>query len=122
MRTVCPERRTLPSNTVPTFNLWATSEISGCSLNEKDEVAAATSIPSMCVSELSSSSVSPSEKYSCSLSPLKLTNGSTAMECEDGAKATALVDATFAGSLDREGASTRTPVTPGPEREARQSA
>src|ERR1700741_4380723 len=44
----------------------------------------------MSASELSSSSVSPSEKYSCSLSPLKLTNGSTAMECGGGLKAAAL--------------------------------
>jgi len=30
----------------------------------------------------------PSEKYSCSLSPLKLTNGSTAIECGGGLKTT----------------------------------
>src|SRR6185312_1467011 len=37
--------------------------------------------------ELRISSVSPSEKYSCSFSPLMFTNGSTAMECGGGLKA-----------------------------------
>src|SRR6516225_11619468 len=36
--------------------------------------------------ELRISSVNPSEKYSCSLSPLMFTNGSTAMECGGGLK------------------------------------
>ena len=49
-------------------------------------------------SELSSSSVSPSEKYSCSLSPLKFTNGSTARECGGGLKAVA--EATSAPRFD----------------------
>src|SRR5215469_5438333 len=97
MRTVWPDRRTLPSSTVATFSLWATSATSGCSLNEKDEVRAATCSPSISASELSNSSVSPSEKYSCSLSPLKLTNGSTAMECGGGEKTTALVGGGLAG-------------------------
>src|SRR5262249_54926860 len=88
-RTVCPERRTLPSSTAPTFSLCATVATSGCSRNEKDEVRAATCSPSMSARELSSSSVSPSEKYSCSLSPLKLTNGSTAIECGGGLKTAA---------------------------------
>jgi hypothetical protein len=38
-------------------------------------------------SELRSSSVSPSEKYSCSLSPLMFAKGSTAIECGGGLKA-----------------------------------
>src|SRR5438552_1756080 len=38
--------------------------------------------------ELRSSSVSPSEKYSCFGSPLIFTNGSTAIECSGGAKPT----------------------------------
>src|SRR5579872_4387031 len=63
--------------------------MSGCSLNEKEEVRAATCSPSISASELRSSSVSPSEKYCCSLSPLKFTNGSTATECGGGAKAAA---------------------------------
>src|SRR6516165_1180842 len=50
-------------------------------------------------SELSSSSVSPSEKYSCSLSPLKFTNGSTAMECGGGLKAVGAAVAGAAGGV-----------------------
>src|SRR5215471_18138910 len=87
-RMVCSERRTLPSRTVATLSLCATVTMSGCSLNENDEVRAATWSPSISAIELSNSSVSPSEKYSCSLSPLKFTNGSTAIECGGGAKAT----------------------------------
>src|ERR1700719_4184801 len=86
-RTVFAERRTLPSRTAPTLSLCAAVTISGCSLNEKDEVRAATCSPSISARELSSSSVSPSEKYSCSLSPLRFTNGSTAIECGGGLKA-----------------------------------
>src|SRR4029077_1340883 len=82
------ERRTLPSRTAPTFNLCATVAMSGCSpWNEKDEVRAATCSSLIRESELSSSSVSPSEKYSCSLSPLRFTNGSTAIECGGGLNA-----------------------------------
>src|SRR5215469_4116836 len=88
MRTVLPERRTLPSSTAPTFSLCATVAMSGCSpWNEKDEVGAATCSWLIRDSELSSSSVRPSEKYCCSLSPLMLMNGSTAMECGGGVKA-----------------------------------
>jgi hypothetical protein len=56
-------------------------------LNENAEVRAATCSPSISESELSSSSVSPSEKYSWSLSPLMFSNGSTAIECGGGLKA-----------------------------------
>ena len=56
-------------------------------LNENAEVRAATCSSLISLSELSSSSVSPSEKYSCSLSPLIFTNGSTAIECGGGANA-----------------------------------
>src|SRR5207302_5518191 len=87
IRMVCAERRTLPSRTAPTLSLWATVAMSGCSLNENEEVRAATCNPLISASELSSSSVSPSEKYSCSLSPLRFTNGSTAIECGGGLKA-----------------------------------
>src|SRR5438309_7619609 len=86
IRMVCAERRTLPSRTAPTLSLWATVAMSGCSLNENEEVRAATCNPLISASELSSSSVSPSEKYSCSLSPLRFTNGSTAIECGGGLK------------------------------------
>src|SRR5690349_5630372 len=41
MRTLCADRRTLPSSTVATLSLCATVAMSGCSLNEKDEVRAA---------------------------------------------------------------------------------
>src|ERR1700691_6669585 len=64
--------------------------MSGCSpWNENEDVRAATCSSLIRESELSSSSVSPSEKYSCSLSPLMFTNGSTAMECGGGLKAAA---------------------------------
>src|SRR5262245_10244219 len=56
-------------------------------LNEYAEVLEATCSSLISAREFSSSSVSPSEKYSCSLSPLMFTNGSTAMECGGGAKA-----------------------------------
>src|SRR5207302_8189210 len=42
IRMVCAERRTLPSRTAPTLSLWATVAMSGCSLNENEEVRAAT--------------------------------------------------------------------------------
>src|SRR5262249_50059359 len=100
MRIVRPERRTLPSSTVATLSLCATSAISGCSLNEKEEVRAATCSPSMWDKELSSSSVSPSEKYSCSLSPLIFTNGRTATECGGGEKAPLSADPGLARDLD----------------------
>src|SRR6202050_2816002 len=56
-------------------------------LNENAEVRAATCSSLISASELRSSSVSPSEKYSWSLSPLRFTNGSTAIECGGGLKA-----------------------------------
>src|SRR6516164_9820328 len=90
MRTVFPERRTLPSSTAPTFSLCATVVMSGCSpWKENDDVRAATCSSLMRARELRISSVSPSEKYSCSLSPLMFTNGSTAIECGGGAKVAA---------------------------------
>src|SRR5579863_3815203 len=90
MRIVCAERRTLPSSTAPTFSLRAIVAMSvSLPLNENAEVRAATCNSLISASELSSSSVSPSEKYSCSLSPLRFTNGSTAIECGGGAKAVA---------------------------------
>jgi hypothetical protein len=62
MRIVFAERRTLPSSTAPTFSLWATVAMSGCSLKENEEVRAATYSSLISESELRSSSVSPSEK------------------------------------------------------------
>src|ERR1700683_604242 len=99
MRTVLPDLRTLPSSTAPTLSLWAIVSTSTFSpLNEKDEVRAATWSSLTSVRELSSSSVSPSEKYSCSLSPLMLTNGSTAIECGGGLKAVTAAPAGAAAS------------------------
>src|SRR6266481_654711 len=49
--------------------------------------------------ELSNSSDRPSEKYSCSLSPLMFTNGKTAMECGGGAKAAGAALAGAAGGV-----------------------
>src|SRR3984885_10144994 len=87
MRTVLPDRRTLPSSTAPTFNLRAMVPMSvSLPLKEKAEVWAATWSSLISARELSSSSVRPSEKYSCSLSPLMFTNGSTAIEWTGGAK------------------------------------
>src|SRR5258705_8962995 len=50
-------------------------------LNENDDVRAVTCNCGIFASRLSSSSEMPSEKYSCSLSLLMFTNGSTAIEC-----------------------------------------
>ena len=87
-RMVCAERRTLPSSTAPTFSLRAIVPMSASlPLNENAEVRAATCSSLISASELSSSSVSPSEKYSCSLSPLRFRNGSTAIECGGGLNA-----------------------------------
>src|SRR4029077_15692463 len=84
---VCPDRRTLPSRTEATFNLCATVVMSGCApWNENDEVRAATCSSLIRDREFSSSSVSPSEKYSWLGSPLMFTNGSTAIECGGGLK------------------------------------
>ena len=78
--------------------------MSGCSpWNENEEVRAATCSSSRRASEFKTSSVRPSEKYSCSLSPLMLTNGSTARECRGGLKAVDLIIAGCApggGGLD----------------------
>ena len=51
----------------------------------KEEVRPITRNPSTWASALRISSVMPSEKYSCSLSELRLRNGSTAMERRAGA-------------------------------------
>jgi hypothetical protein len=97
-RMVFAERRTLPSSTAPTLSLRATVAMSGCSLNENDDVRAATCNPSISAREFSNSSVSPSEKYSCSLSPLRFTNGSTAIECAGGANTATVLSGLGAAS------------------------
>src|SRR5205807_9777703 len=50
---------------------------------ENDEVRAITRNCGICASWFSNSSDRPSEKYSCSLSELMLTKGSTAMDLEE---------------------------------------
>ncbi len=88
MRTVWPERRTLPSRISPTLSLRAIVPRSvSFPWKEKADVRAATCSPLISARELRISSVRPSEKYSCSLSPLKLMNGRTATECAGGVKA-----------------------------------
>src|ERR1700689_143772 len=100
MRMVCADRRTLPSKTAPTLSLCATVEMSGCSpWNENDDVRAATCSSLIRESELSSSSVSPSEKYCCCLSPLTFTNGSTAIECGGGVKAASVAGVELAAPV-----------------------
>src|SRR5215469_6128945 len=107
-RTLWPERRTLPSSTVPTFNLRAIVPMSvSFPLNEKADVRAATCSSLMRDRELRSSSVRPSEKYSWLGSPLMFRNGNTAMEWGGGAKETAPAGATFAGDPEYRGPTTR---------------
>ena len=81
MRIWLPDLRTLPSSTWVTFRRDAISGISiFWPLKEKDEVRAATRNSGILANRFNSSSESPSEKYSCSLSELMLTKGRTAME------------------------------------------
>ena len=81
MRTLSPDLRTLPSSTFATLSLRAISAMStSLPLNENDDVRAMTRSSGTCASRLSSSSEMPSAKYSCSLSALMFTKGSTAME------------------------------------------
>jgi hypothetical protein len=63
-------------------------------LNENDDVRAMTRSCGSCASRFSTSSASPSEKYSWSLAWLMSTNDSTAIDCSEGAAAAgALVSA-----------------------------
>ena len=81
MRNVSPDLRTLPSSTFATLSLRAISAMStSLPLNENDEVRAMTRSSGTCARRLSSSSEMPSAKYSCSLSALMFTKGSTAIE------------------------------------------
>src|SRR5437879_2671162 len=100
MRIVCAERRTLPSRTAPTFSLRAIVPMSASfPLNEKADVRAETCSSLMRAREFSTSSVNPSEKYSCSLSPLMFTNGNTAIECGGGEKSGAATLAEAVGGF-----------------------
>ena len=86
IRTRLPCLRTLPSRMVPTFSFSPTVRRSSVfPLNWKEEVRAATRSPGILARSLSSSSARPSEKYSCSLSELMFTKGSTAIEAVPGA-------------------------------------
>src|SRR5580704_19186273 len=73
-------------------------------LKEKDDVRAATCRSFRRDSESSSSSLMPSEKYSCSLSPLMFTKGSTAIEYGGGVNVGAVVSTLDAVPEEAEGA------------------
>ena len=63
-------------------NFSDTSVMSGrCPLKEKDELRATTNKLGIFDKSVIKSSAIPSEKYSCSGSPLMLSKGSTAIEC-----------------------------------------
>src|SRR5262245_7233487 len=81
MRMWLPDLRTLPSRMLATPSFSPTVRRSSFfPLKENDDVRPATLSSGILTSELSSSSVRPSEKYSCSASELMLTKGSTASE------------------------------------------
>ena len=81
IRTELPDLRTEPSSTCATCSVRAISGIPiSLPLNANDDVRAVTCNCGIFASRFSSSSEMPSEKYSCSLSALMFTNGSTAME------------------------------------------
>src|SRR6476659_4565886 len=88
MRSMLPDLRTLPSSTLATLSAFAIVATStALSLNENDDVRAITRNCGTWPSMLSSSSDNPSEKYACSRSGLRLTNGSTAIERGSGTTA-----------------------------------
>ena len=81
MRTRLPSVLTLPSSTDPTFSFWPMVRRSpSWPLNWNDEVRAATRSLGVLASSFSSSSASPSEKYSWDFPGLVSTNGNTAIE------------------------------------------
>jgi hypothetical protein len=81
MRARLPALRTLPSSTVATPNSWPmTRRSSVLPLNEKEDVLPDTRSPSIWASALSTSSATPSEKYSWSFPGLMSTKGSTAID------------------------------------------
>ena len=97
MRTRLPDRRTLPSSTDATLSVFAIVGMStSLPLNENADVRDATRRPRILASTFSSSSDSPSAKYSFSSSRLMLTNGSTAIDggsrAADGAATLAIGD------------------------------
>src|SRR5882672_12966248 len=81
MRSRLPDFLTLPSSTLLTCRARPiSSTLAFLPLNENEEVRAATFKFSIFASALSSSSASPSQKYSFSGSVLMFANGSTAIE------------------------------------------
>src|SRR5712671_1705855 len=81
MRSRLPDFLTLPSSTLLTCRAQPiSSTLTFLPLNENEEVRAATFKFSIFASALSSSSASPSQKYSFSGSVLMFANGSTAIE------------------------------------------
>src|SRR5205814_7089426 len=88
MRTRAPDLRTLPSSRFATSSFCPIERRSSFfPLSENEEVRPITRRPSTWASALRISSEMPSEKYSCSLSELRFTNGSTAIDGEDGSEA-----------------------------------
>src|ERR1700691_6410166 len=78
MRTRCPALRTLPSSTWLALSCRATSSTSTfLPLNVKAVFLAATQSAEILLRSVMTSSVIPSEKYSCSGSPLMFANGRT---------------------------------------------
>src|SRR6266404_5988336 len=81
MRSRLPDFLTLPSSTLLTCRARPIlSTLAFLALNENEDVRAATFKFSIFASALSSSSASPSQKYSFSGSALMFANGSTAIE------------------------------------------
>src|SRR5258705_12740196 len=81
MRSRLPDFLTLPSSTLLTCRARPiSSTLAFLDLNENEDVRAATFKFSIFASALSSSSASPSQKYSFSGSVLMFANGSTAIE------------------------------------------
>ena len=81
IRNLSPDLRTLPSSTLATLSLRAISAMpTSLPLKENDEVRAITRSSGTWARRLISSSEMPSAKYSCSLSRLMFTKGSTAIE------------------------------------------
>src|SRR6056297_125569 len=101
MRTRSPARRTLPSSTVLTPSVAATSGMpTDFPLKMNDEVREATRNCGSLTSRFRISSAMPSLKYSFSLSPLMFMKGSTAMDFRLSAGFTCAAGAGGAGAGD----------------------
>src|SRR4051812_28789578 len=102
MRSLSPDRCTLPSSTADTFSNSPILRMSSFfPLNAHADVRAGTRNPGTFASPLSTSSVMPSLKYSFSLSPLMFTNGSTATDfCPAGSVLAGLTGAEFEAAAE----------------------